>query len=183
MAQLSADEKEVIIVKKVVIALILPLSMFLSISFISTGGAFGAGDAERELAALKKEFGPVLRLRGTAAAREISAIANLLVPRSGMMAIDVTHASGEFCMLEPATKHYMVHFSRDPEHTTEDILYFLNPQSFKAAGLNVKALPTLPTELGKMKPFTWYYYSGKTKEPHHGAKLGREFLVMAIDVK
>jgi len=146
-------------------------------------GPASAGSAEEELAAIKKEFGPVLRLRGTVAAREINAIANLLTPRSGMMAIDVTHASGEFCMLEPSTRHYMVHFSRDPEHTTEDILYFLDPTAFRAAGLDVKKLPALPTELGKMIPFTWYYYDGKGREPHHGKRLGKEFLVMAIDVK
>jgi len=149
--------------KKYLFTLILPVCIFLFMPVTPSGNAFGASSAEKELAAIKKEFGPVLRLRGTVAAREINAIANLLVPRSGMMAIDVTHASGEFCMLEPATKHYMVHFSRDPEHTTEDILYFLNPQPFKAAGLKVKNLPTLPTELGKMTPFTWYYYNGKTK--------------------
>jgi len=169
--------------KKIIFALILPVCLFLFMPFTKAGNALAAGSAEAELAAIKKEFGPVLRLRGTTAAREINAIANLLVPRSGMMAIDVTHVSGEFCMLEPTTKRYMVHFSHDPEHTTEDILYFLNPTAFKAAGLKVKNLPVLPTELGKMKPFTWYYYAGKTIEPHHGARLGREFLVMAIDVK
>jgi len=169
--------------KKLFFALILPVGLFLFMPFLILGNAFGASSAEKELAAIKKEFGPVLRLRGTAAGREINAIANLLVPRSGMMAIDITHVSGEFCMLEPTTKRYMVHFSHDPEHTAEDILYFLNPQPFKAAGLKVKNLPVLPTELGKMKPFTWYFYDGKTKEPHHGARLGREFLVMAIDVK
>ncbi len=170
-------------VKKVLIALILPLSLFLSISFTLPGHAFSASDAEKELAALKKEFGPVLRLRGTVAAAEINAIANLLTPKSGMMAIDFTHASGEFCMLEPDTKRYMLHFSRAPQATTEDILYFLNPEPFKSAGLKVSELPPLPAELGKMKPLTWYYYDGKTREPHHGRKLGREFLVMAIDVK
>jgi len=169
--------------KKALFILILPVCLFLFMPFAQPGSAFGASSAEKELAAIKAEFGPVLRLRGTVAAREINAIANLLVPRSGMMAIDVSHASGEFCMLEPSTKRYMVHFSHDPEHTTEDILYFLNPQPFRAAGLKVKNLPTLPAELGKMKPFTWYYYDGKTKEPHHGGRLGREFLVMAIDVK
>jgi len=169
--------------KKVLFTLILWGCLFLFMPFMHAGNAFGASSAEKELAAIKKEFGPVLRLRGTTAAREINAIANLLVPKSGMMAIDITHVSGEFCMLEPTTRRYMVHFSHDPEHTTEDILYFLNPDGFKAAGLKVKNLPTLPTELGKMKPFTWYYYAGKTIEPHHGKRLGKEFLVMAIDVK
>ena len=100
-----------------------------------------------------------------------------------MMAIDLRHASGEFCMLEPRTKRYMVHFSQSPDNTSEDILYFLNPETFKEFGLRVKDLPAHPTELGKMKPFQWYYYDGTTYEPHHGRKIGAEFLVMAIDVK
>ncbi|MFQ5353699.1 MAG: hypothetical protein ACE5DR_02020 [Thermodesulfobacteriota bacterium] len=169
--------------KKKLIAFILPLCAFLSISFTCKGSALAGGDAAEELAALKKEFGPVLRLRGTAAAKEINAIANLLTPGSGMMAIDFRHASGEFCMLDPVTKRNMVHFSHEPGNTTEDILYFLDPTAFKAAGLQVKNLPVLPAKLGKMKPFTWYYYAGEAVEPHHGKRLGREFLVMAMDVK
>jgi hypothetical protein len=170
--------------KKILTAFLLSFAVLLTAFVLPEAAPARAGSAEEELAAIKKEFGPVLRLRGTVAAREINAIANLLTPRSGMMAIDVTHASGEYCMLEPKTRRNMVHFSRDPASTTEDILYFLNPTAFKAAaGLDVKKLPVLPTELGKMKPLTWYYYSGKSVEPHHGKRLGRDFVVMAIDVK
>ncbi|GMR04852.1 MAG: hypothetical protein BMS9Abin23_0766 [Thermodesulfobacteriota bacterium] len=150
--------------------------------FIMPKSAF-SGNGSQELTAIKKNFGPVLKLEGTPAGREINAIANLLVPGSGMMAIDFTGVSGEFCMLEPGTKRYMIHFSNAPEKTTEDILYFINPESFKKAGLKVAELPVLPTKLGKMKPLQWYYYSGKVLEPHHGKKMGKEFLVMAIDVK
>jgi len=171
------------VMKKNAIALVLFFAVISTAFLVCPVSPAHAGSAEEELAGIKKEFGPVLRLRGTVAAREINAIANLLVPRSGMMAIDITHVSGEFCMLEPSTRRYMVHFSHDPEHTTEDILYFLNPTAFRAAGLDVKKLPVLPSVLGKMKPFTWYYYDGKGKEPHHGKRLGKEFLVMAIDVK
>ncbi len=138
--------------------------------------------AEQELATIKKQFGSVLKLTGNAAS-EINAIANLLVPGNGMMAINLTHKSGEFCMLEPKTGKYMIHFSKEPEKTTEDILYFINPEAFKKNGLNVNSMPQHPTELGKMKPFQWYYYSGKTFEPHHGGTMGREFVVMAVDVK
>lgn len=137
---------------------------------------------DKELAAIKKQFGSVLKLTGNAA-NEINAIANLLIPGSGMMAINLTHKSGEFCMLEQKTGRYMIHFSQTPEKTTEDILYFINPETFKQNGLQVENLPPLPTELGKMKPFQWYYYNGQAFEPHHGDKIGREFLVMAIDVK
>ncbi len=169
--------------KKTLTAFFLSFAVLLTAAMMLGAAPAAAGSAEEELAAIKKEFGPVLRLRGTVAAREINAIANLLTPRSGMMAIDVTHASGEYCMLEPKTRRNMVHFSRDPAGTTEDILYFLNPTAFKAAGLDVKKLPVLPTELGKMKPLTWYYYAGKAFEPHHGKRLGKDFVVMAIDVK
>ena len=136
----------------------------------------------KELAAIKKQFGSVLKLTGTAV-QEINAIANLLVPGNGMVAINLTQNSGEFCMLEPKTGQYMIHFSQTPEKTTEDILYFINPEIFKQNGLQVKNLPSLPTKLNKMKPFQWYYYDGSAHEPHHGRKIGREFLVMAIDVK
>jgi hypothetical protein len=142
----------------------------------------GESSSDRELAAIKKKFGSVLKLTGSAAG-EINAIANLLTPGSGMMAIDRTQVSGEFCMLEPKTGKYMVHFSKTPEKTTEDILYFINPENLKKNGLQVKNLPTLPTTLGKMTPFQWYYYDGNGHEPHHGGRIGREFIVMAIDVK
>ena len=74
-------------------------------------------------------------------------------------------------------------FSKTPEKTPEDILYFINPENLKQNGLQVKNLPALPTTLGKMKPFQWYYYDGSGHEPHHGGRIGREFIVMAIDVK
>ncbi len=142
----------------------------------------GDSSDSKELAVIKKQFGSVLKLTGSAA-QEINAIANLLMPGSGMVAINLTHKSGEFCMLEPKTGRYMIHFSHAPEKTKEDILYFINPETFKQNGLQVNNLPSLPTELDKMKPFQWYYYNGSAFEPHHGGKLGREFLVMAIDVK
>lgn len=136
----------------------------------------------KELAFIKKQFGSVLKLTGSAA-QEINAIANLLTPGSGMRAINLTQKSGEFCMLEAKTGRYMIHFSHAPEKAVEDILYFINPETFKQNGLQVNGLPPLPTELGKMKAFQWYYYDGIAYEPHHGGKIGREFLVMAIDVK
>lgn len=148
---------------------------------LALAGSVSAGSDE--LAEIKRDFGPVLKLRGTPAATEINVIANLLTPGSGMMAIDLRHRSGEMCMLEPRTKRYMVHFSSEPEKTAEDILYFINPAAFRKAGLDVKKLPKLPTKLGEMKPFRWYYYDGKAYEPHHGRRLGVDFLVMAIDVK
>lgn len=155
------------------------LALLFFIPFISLAKE---SDSDKELAAIKKQFGSVLKLTGNAA-NEINAIANLLEPGSGMMAINLTHKSDEFCMLEPKTGKYMIHFSQTPKKTSEDILYFINPESFKQNGLQVNKLPPLPTKLDQMKPFQWYFYNGLTFEPHHGRILGREFLVMAIEVK
>ena len=132
---------------------------------------------------MEEVFAPVMKLRGSAAEGEINAIANLLAGKSGIMAIDLSRASGEFCMLEKGTSDHMIHFSAKPENTPEDIIYFISPDTFKGLGLRVKGLSSLPTKLGKMTPLKWYYYDGKSIEPHHGKKLHRDFLVMAIDVK
>ncbi|MEE9543171.1 MAG: hypothetical protein V3V95_05260, partial [Thermodesulfobacteriota bacterium] len=121
--------------------------------------------------------------RSAAAEAEINAITNLFGGESGIMAHDFSAVSGEFCMLEKGTKNNMIHFSGTPENTPEDIIYFISPDSFKGVGMRPADLAVLPTELGKMEPLKWYYYDGKAIEPHHGKKLHRDFLVMAIDVK
>lgn len=119
----------------------------------------------------------------SAAEGEVDTIANLFEKGGGIMIHNFGAVSGEFCMLESGTKNNMIHFSEKPESTPEDILYFISPDTFKLNGLRVKELPPLPTKLGKMTPLQWYYYDGKKKEPHHGKRLHRDFLVMAIDVK
>lgn len=165
--------------KYLVYTALIVLAAFFFVPFTSQSKDSSSNE---ELSRIKKQFGAVLNLTGNAA-KQINAIANLLTPGSGMMSINLAHSSGELCMLEPETKRYMVHFSQNPEKTTEDILYFINPETLIKSGLDVNSLPPHPTELGKMKPFQWYYYSGKTHEPHHGRKLGKEFLVMTFDVK
>ena len=162
----------------------------LSVAFLSAFAllcalAFPAGVSadENGCKEMEETFAPVLKLKGTAAAGEINAIANLLTEGSGIMAIDFGKVSGEFCMLEHGTKSYMTHFTASPENTPEDIVYFISPDAFTKAGLRVKKLTPLPLELGKMEPLKWYYYDGEGIEPHHGKKLHRDFLVMAIDVK
>ncbi len=132
---------------------------------------------------MEESFAPVLNLKGTAAEGEINAIANLFTEGSGIMAIDFGKVSGEYCMLEHGTKSYMIHFTASPEDTPEDIVYFISPDAFTKAGMRVKKLTPLPLELGKMEPLKWYYYDGEGVEPHHGKKLHRDFLMMAIDVK
>lgn len=141
-----------------------------------------AGDAERELREIKEQFGPVLKLEGTAR-KEINAIANLLSPDSKLKPIDITPASGEMCMLETASKRNMIHFSQTPEKTDEDVVYYINPETFIANGLDVSKLPRQPRELGKMVPLQWYYYDGTYVEPHQGTQMNKEFVIMSVNVK
>lgn len=141
-----------------------------------------SSDPERELATIKKEFGPVLKLKGNAM-REINAIANLFSPGSKIAAIDITKASGEYCMLETVTKHNMTHFSSHPESTHEDIVYYLNPKTFIENGLDVSKLPRQPKKLGEMVPLQWYFYDGTYVEPHQGTQMNKEFVIMTINVK
>lgn len=148
----------------------------------SSNPAFASSDPAKELESIKKEFGPVLKLKGTAK-KEINAIANLFAPGSKIKAIDITNASGEYCMLETVTKHNMTHFSSNPENTQEDIVYYLNPKTFIENGLDVSKLPRQPKELGKMVPLQWYYYDGTYVEPHQGTQMNKEFVIMTVNVK
>lgn len=141
-------------------------------------------NAVKELQEIKKNFGPVLKLNSNPVSRrEINAIANLLDTPSKLKAIDVIKASGEMCMLETVSKHNMIHFSETPEKTKEDIVYFFNPKSFVDSGMDVSKLPRHPHELEKMVPLQWYYYDGTYREPHQGIIIGKEFVIMAVDVK
>jgi hypothetical protein len=158
-------------------------SLFAFIFLVSSGNSvWASNDSNKELETIKKDFSAVLKLEGTAQ-KEINAIANLLAPGSKLAAIDITNASGEFCMLETVTKHNMTHFSSKPESTREDIVYYLNPKTFIENGLDVSKLPKQPSELGKMVPLQWYYYDGTYVEPHQGTQMNKEFVIMTIDVK
>lgn len=150
----------------------------------SASGAQAAenSDATTQLNDIQAKFWPVLQLEGNAQ-KEINAIANLLTDDSKLMPIDATKASGEMCMLETVSKHNMVHFNQHPEQTTEDIVYYINPDQFIANGLDVAKLPRHPEKLGEMKPLQWYYYDGSYVEPHQGSQLNKPFVIMNIDVK
>jgi len=138
---------------------------------------------ETELADLKSHVGPVIaNLNGTPL-RELQAVAGVLSTKVRGLAIDLSAKSGEYCLRDPQGGRFMVHFSEHPDTTPEDILYFIAADSLTGAGLNVDALPTLPTELGKMTPRSWYHYDGKAFEPHHKGRLGRAYLVMALDIR
>lgn len=139
-------------------------------------------EATTQLNDIQAKFGPVLQLEGNAQ-KEINAIANLLSDDSKLKSIDATKASGEMCMLETVSKHNMVHFNQHPEQTTEDIVYYINPEQFIANGLDVAKLPRHPAKLGEMKPLQWYYYDGSYVEPHQGSQLNKPFVIMSLDVK
>ncbi len=147
-----------------------------------TGGISSDALADTTHKEMQEQFGPVLKLDGKAR-KEINAIANIIGPDSKMIPIDATGASGEMCMLETVTKHNMIHFSENPEQTHEDVVYFINPATFIANGLDVSKLPRHPKELGKMKPLQWYYYDGTYVEPHQGSQMNKEFVIMSVDVK
>ncbi|RMH32786.1 MAG: hypothetical protein D6690_12860 [Nitrospirae bacterium] len=171
--QLASSTCTAIVGLAFVAGLLLPLSPALGVE---------ADNAKETLREIQKNFGPVLKLEGNAR-REINAIANLLAPDSKIKPIDATQASGEMCMLETVSKHNMVHFSEHPEQTTEDIVYFIDPEQFIANGLDVTKLPRHPEKLGEMKPLQWYYYDGTYVEPHQGSKLNKPFVIMSVDVK
>ncbi|MBA3611937.1 MAG: hypothetical protein H0W49_03285, partial [Nitrospirales bacterium] len=159
----------------------------LLLAAVIIGSAAGAQAAENseattQLNDIQAKFGPVLQLEGNAQ-KEINAIANLLSDDSKLKSIDATKASGEMCMLETVSKHNMVHFNQHPEQTTEDIVYYINPEQFIANGLNVAKLPRHPEKLGEMKPLQWYYYDGSYVEPHQGSQLNKPFVIMSLDVK
>lgn len=154
----------------------------LSMGFLVVEITPASGSEEPTLQDVKANYAPVLKLEGKAR-REINAIANLLIPDSKLTPIDATNASGEMCMLETVSKHNMIHFSEHPESTTEDVVYYINPATFVANGLDVTKLPPHPRQLGQMKPLQWYYYDGTYVEPHQGSQLNKEFVIMSVDVK
>lgn len=154
----------------------------VAIGSAAVAQAAGSSDAITQLNDIQTKFGPVLQLEGSAQ-KEINAIANLLTDDSKLKSIDATKASGEMCMLETVSKHNMEHFNQHPEHTTEDIVYYINPEQFIANGLDVAKLPRHPEKLGEMKPLQWYYYDGTYIEPHQGSQLNKPFVIMSLDVK
>lgn len=133
---------------------------------------------EAELQRLKAEYGSVLGLRGTEK-KQILAMAAVLATKPGM-AFDFSHQSGEMCF---APGHGdMIHYAIDPGKTSEDVIYMLNAQPFIDHGLRVAELPIMPSKTGTLKPFQWYYYDGKTIEPHHNRQFLRPLLIMSLNV-
>jgi len=168
-------------------------AVFGIVAFAVAGVLFWAGPApaetdaqkvqrlEGELNALKAKVGPIADMQGVPL-KEIKAIAGVISPEIRGLTIDLSAKTGQFCLRDPEGGGFMVHFSEHPEQTREDVVYFIAADSLAATGLDPSKLPAVPA-LGQMTPRTWYYYDGSGVEPHHQGRLGRPFLVLALDVR
>src|SRR6266480_7924495 len=130
-----------------------------------------------ELTTLKREYADVLALQGTSKG-EILAIARIL-RANPEMAIDRTAASGEYCFKSDVG---MVHFSVQPERTSEDVLYEFDASGLIAAGLDPARMKQLP-ELGRMTPGLWYFLPKGQLDPHHAHAMSGPTIAIAVNVR
>jgi hypothetical protein len=138
----------------------------------------GSDAAAQELARLKTEYADVLALQGIARG-EVLAIARLLRANPAM-AIDQTHASGEYCLKSGLGT--MTHYAGDPTRTREDIVYEFDASTLTKAGLDPGQLPALPA-LGQMEPGQWYFLPQGQVDPHHKHPMPGPTLLIAVDVR
>jgi hypothetical protein len=131
-----------------------------------------------ELTTLKREYADVLALKGTAKS-EILAIARILRANPGM-AIDRTAASGEYCFKSDLGT--MVHFTTQPDRTSEDVVYEFDASGLVAAGLDPARMKQLP-ELGRMTPGVWYFLPKGQLDPHHAHAMSAPTIALAVNVK
>ena len=144
-------------------------------------GRVQAGDkpaAADELATLKREYGDVLALQGTAKG-EILAIARIL-RANPEVAIDRTAASGEYCF--KSSLGTMVHFADQPERTSEDVVYEFDASGLIQAGLDPARMKQLPG-LGRMTPGVWYFLPQGQPDPHHAHAMSAPTIAIAVNVK
>jgi hypothetical protein len=134
--------------------------------------------AAQELERLKAEYADVLALQGIARG-EVLAIARLLRANPGM-AVDQTHASGEYCL--KSGMGTMTHYAGDPTRTREDIVYEFDAAALTKAGLDTGKLPVLPA-LGRMEPGQWYFLPQGQVDPHHKHPMPGPTLLIAVDVR
>lgn len=133
---------------------------------------------EAELQRMKAEYGKVLELTGPAK-KELLAMAAVLAAKP-KIAFDFSNHSGEMCF-SPGSGD-MIHYTTNPDKTTEDVIFMLKAQPFIDYGLRVADMATMPSKRGAMKPYQWYYYDGKTIEPHHGRQFSSPYPIMSLDV-
>jgi len=145
-----------------------------------TGGLVASDQpqTEDEIIRLKREYADVLLLQGTAKS-EILAIARLL-RANPKIAVDQTSASGEYCFNSGLGT--MVHFTTQPESTSEDVVYEFDASGLVAAGLNPSHLQPLP-ERGRMTLGVWYFLPKGQQDPHHAHAMANPTIAIAVNVK
>ena len=101
------------------------------------------------------------------------------------MIVDFADVSGEYCVNTwRVGGAHMTHYAIDPSKTTEDVIDFVQAQSFIDAGIDVTKLPRLPNKLGVMENGQWYYLPKDSAEPHHGAAaFPVALMVRATDIQ
>jgi hypothetical protein len=157
----------------------LMLTLALGIGLVAPAKAHDTSDpAAQELARLKTEYADVFALQGIAKG-EVLAIARLLRANPAM-AIDQTHASGEYCL--KSGMGTMTHYASDPARTREDIVYLFDAAALTNAGLDPGKLPALPA-LGRMEPGRWYFLPEGQVDPHHKHPMPGPTLLIAVDVR
>jgi hypothetical protein len=98
-------------------------------------------------------------------------------------ALDLTEVSGEYCFNAKLGKGgMMLHFSVNPEETTEDVVSFYNATPMIEAGLKEDRLAPFCGKLGCMENNTWYFLPAGTYEPHHGVKFPFPLIIKAMDI-
>jgi hypothetical protein len=157
----------------------LMITLALGMSLGASARAHDSSDpAAQELARMKTEYADVFALQGIAKG-EVLAIARLLRANPGM-AIDQTHASGEYCLKSGLGT--MTHYASDPTGTREDIVYEFDAAALTKAGLDPGKLPMLPA-LGRMEPGQWYFLPQGQVDPHHKHPMPGPTLLIAVDVR
>ncbi len=101
------------------------------------------------------------------------------------MIVDFADVSGEYCVNTwRVGGAHMTHYAIDPSRTAEDVIDFVQAQSFIDAGIDVTTLPQLPSELGAMENGQWYYLPKGGVEPHHGSQaFPIALMVRATDIQ
>ena len=118
-------------------------------------------------------------------AAKAQAVINAYIDTHPEMIVDLSDVSGEYCFNTwNVNGSHMTHYAIDPSKTTEDMIDFVQAQSFIDADIDITKLPTLPTELGAMENGQWYYLPKGGVEPHHGYKaFPIALMVRATDIQ
>jgi len=118
-------------------------------------------------------------------ASKAQAVISAYIDTHPEMIVDFADVSGEYCVNTwRVGGAHMTHYAIDPSKTAEDVIDFVQAQSFIDAGIDVTKLPTMPVKLGAMENGQWYYLPKGAAEPHHGAAaFPIALMVRATDIQ